>query len=233
MEAPLRATVGKAGVAMAEGANAGSPCPAGEDAIRRWYDATWPWLYRFVYARVQNREEAEDVTQETVLRVLRGGRAAGPGGSGAHGDTDTAFGAPAPGSGAQGATPAEATRSGFPPPDALVRTIALNLIRDRWRRQRRDGAAVPLEEALLQGRVPSRGGATADVDTAAVVDRLWLEERLRRLPPAYREVLHWRIVVGLSRAETARQMRRSEAAVRGLQFRALKALRDLLREVDR
>ena len=85
----------------------------------------------------------------------------------------------------------------------------------------------------MQGSAPTRDGAAADADTAAVVDRVWLEERVRRLPPAYREVLHWRIVVVLSRAETARQMRRSEAAVRGLQYRALKALRDLLREVDR
>ncbi|QIA27737.1 sigma-70 family RNA polymerase sigma factor [Thermaerobacter sp. PB12/4term] len=220
---------------MPERANAGSPPAAGEDAVRRWYDATWPWLYRFVYARVQNREEAEDVTQETVLRVLRGGRAAGPGGSGASGRA--ACGDDASGSGAKRPAMveamAEAGQTGFPPPDALVRTIALNLIRDRWRRQRRDGATVPLEEALLQAAAPTRDGAAGDADAAVVVDRVCLEELLRRLPPAYREVLHWRIVVGLSRAETARQMRRSEAAIRGLQYRALKALRDLLREVDR
>ncbi|ADU52036.1 RNA polymerase, sigma-24 subunit, ECF subfamily [Thermaerobacter marianensis DSM 12885] len=232
---------------MPERANAGSPPASGEDAVRQWYDATWPWLYRFVYARVQNREEAEDVTQETVLRVLRGGRAAGRGGSGASGcaagaggpstSDRVACGADGPGSGIKGLeiadAMAEAGRTGFPPPDALVRTIALNLIRDRWRRQRRDGATVPLEEALLQGTAPPREGAPGDAGAAVVVDRVWLEDRLRRLPPAYREVLHWRIVVGLSRAETARQMRRSEAAIRGLQYRALTALRDLLREVDR
>ncbi|WP_460039976.1 RNA polymerase sigma factor [Thermaerobacter litoralis] len=232
---------------MPERANAGSPPAAGEDAVRQWYDATWPWLYRFVYARVQNREEAEDVTQETVLRVLRGGRATGRGGSGASGCAAGAGGPSTSDRAACGADPsgsdahgpamadavAEAGRTGFPPPDALVRTVALNLIRDRWRRQRRDGATVHLEAALLQGSAPTRDGTATDADAAAVVDRVWLEERLRRLPPAYREVLHWRIVVGLSRAETARQMRRSEAAVRGLQYRALQALRHLVREVDR
>lgn len=32
--------------------------------------ATWEPLYRFIYYRVQNREEAEDITQETYLRGL-------------------------------------------------------------------------------------------------------------------------------------------------------------------
>lgn len=31
---------------------------------------TWEPLYRFIYYRVQNREEAEDITQETYLRSL-------------------------------------------------------------------------------------------------------------------------------------------------------------------
>jgi RNA polymerase sigma-70 factor (ECF subfamily) len=31
---------------------------------------TWEPLYRFVYYRVQNREEAEDVTQETFFKAL-------------------------------------------------------------------------------------------------------------------------------------------------------------------
>ncbi|MFX4262781.1 RNA polymerase sigma factor [Pelotomaculum propionicicum] len=32
--------------------------------------ATWEPLYRFIYYRVQNREEAEDITQETYARSL-------------------------------------------------------------------------------------------------------------------------------------------------------------------
>lgn len=31
---------------------------------------TWKELYRFIYYKVQNREEAEDITQETYERVL-------------------------------------------------------------------------------------------------------------------------------------------------------------------
>jgi len=102
-----------------------------------------------------------------------------------------------------------------------MRTVALNLIRDRWRRGRRDGVTVPLEESIL---------LTESKDDA-VVDRIWLQDLLNRLPPVYKEVLQWRLVVGCSRAETARRMNRSEAAIRGLQYRALRALRDLMREV--
>ena len=32
--------------------------------------ATWEPLYRFIYYKVQNREEAEDITQETYVKTL-------------------------------------------------------------------------------------------------------------------------------------------------------------------
>lgn len=32
--------------------------------------ATWESVYRYVYYKVQNREEAEDITQETYVKVL-------------------------------------------------------------------------------------------------------------------------------------------------------------------
>ncbi|WP_243120828.1 hypothetical protein [Pelotomaculum sp. FP] len=31
--------------------------------------ATWEPLYRFIYFKVQNREEAEDITQETYVKT--------------------------------------------------------------------------------------------------------------------------------------------------------------------
>lgn len=31
---------------------------------------TWEPLYRFIYYRVQNREEAEDITQETYVKAI-------------------------------------------------------------------------------------------------------------------------------------------------------------------
>jgi len=39
-------------------------------AVEKVCSATWEPLYRFVYLKVQNREEAEDITQETYVKSL-------------------------------------------------------------------------------------------------------------------------------------------------------------------
>jgi len=43
-----------------------------EDAmsIEKLCESTWEQLYRFVYFKVQNREEAEDITQETYIKAI-------------------------------------------------------------------------------------------------------------------------------------------------------------------
>jgi len=84
------------------------------DALEGICQATWRNLYSFVYWRVQNREEAEDITQETYARLLR-------------------------------AAPVVETRDGALL--GLLRTIALNLARDGWRRREARRPAVPLEQA--------------------------------------------------------------------------------------
>lgn len=142
---------------------------------RAWYAAVWPQLYRRIYRSVQNRQEAEDITQEVFARVLKQGAAQ-------------------------------------PPALSYLHVVALNLIRDRWRRRNRL-QLTPLEEwSLCDGR----GDAAGD---------LWIRELFERLPPDYKTVLELRIIHGYSRAEVAERMRRTEAAVRGLQYRALQRLR--------
>ncbi|MDD3899257.1 MAG: hypothetical protein PHE82_09995 [Syntrophomonadaceae bacterium] len=39
-------------------------------AIEELCSATWEPLYRFIYYKVQNREEAEDINQETYVNTL-------------------------------------------------------------------------------------------------------------------------------------------------------------------
>ncbi len=151
----------------------------------------WQQLYRYVYARVQNREEAEDLTQEAYSRALAGSAKDGLG---------------------------DGTPSRW-----YLQTVALNLIRDRWRRHRAHGVEVPLEESLLQ--------RPDDADEAdGAVFRAWVKELMARLPEEQRTVLELRMIDGRSRAETARLMRKTEDAVRGLQYRALQALRSLMRQ---
>jgi len=41
------------------------------DAIEKICLATWEPLYRFIYYKVQNREEAEDITQDTYVKTLK------------------------------------------------------------------------------------------------------------------------------------------------------------------
>lgn len=153
-----------------------------EERLRIWCDQTWPGLYRYIYARVQNREEAEDITQESYVRTL----AKGP-------FTEL-------------------------PSQAYLRMVALNIIRDRWRQRKSRGTQVGLQDALL----------SSDEDVSQILDRTIVEDLLKDLSEEYRRVLQLRIVEGYSRAETAFQMKKSEGAVRGLQYRAVQKLRSLL-----
>lgn len=157
------------------------------------HQQAWLQLYRYVYARVQNRQEAEDLTQEAYLRAIARGRT--PEGQSPGGPGDS-------------------------PSRSYLQMVALNLIRDRWRRHRAHGVEVPLEEAFL-GR--------PDVADDAV-HRAWVSGLLAQLPEDQRAVLELRILAGCSRAATARRLGRTEASIRGLQYRAVQTLRRLMLE---
>lgn len=42
-----------------------------EAQTESWFSEQWPRVYRFFYFRVQNKEEAEELTQETFQRIFR------------------------------------------------------------------------------------------------------------------------------------------------------------------
>lgn len=155
-----------------------------EQSLETWYQQTVSKLYRFTYSLLQNREEAEDITQETYFRCLR---------------KDT---------------------QNFPPYPYLKQT-ARNLIYDRYRRWNSKGSQleVPLTEDI----------STAEDDW---ITGSFVQELMNQLPEQYQQVLKLRIIEGYSRQETAERMERSEDAVRGLQYRALQALRDLFHAAE-
>lgn len=98
--------------------------------------------------------------------------------------------------------------------------IARNTVIDHYRTRKEQ---LPLEEAM---HVPS---VAADQPEKLVVRRERVEElrdQLQALSEDYQEVLTCRFVMGLSHAETAVVMSRSEQAVRALQYRAITALRN-------
>lgn len=99
--------------------------------------------------------------------------------------------------------------------------IARNTVIDHYRTRK---AQVDLEEAIA---IPE----TADGPETLIVRRERIEElrdKLQTLNEDQQEVLTCRFVMGLSHAETAVVMSRTEQAVRALQYRAITTLRNLL-----
>lgn len=157
-------------------------------SIERICSATWEPLYRFIYFKVQNREEAEDITQETYVKTLTYWQE--------H----------------------QAPQGNFL---GFMKTVALNVLRDRWRQKKRRGIPVNFEEI--------NPGEIASMDhQKAVAQRLQLENALAKLSGDQRNVLDLRINKSYSVAETAKLVGKTEAAVRTAQYRALQALAQIL-----
>ena len=94
--------------------------------------------------------------------------------------------------------------------------IAHNRLADRWQRAGRESGEP----------VPEPGDDT----WKEVEQRAWLFQLIDRLPPDQRRVIYLRFTAGKSMAEIARELARSEGAVKQLQFRALENLRSRMKE---
>jgi len=104
---------------------------------------------------------------------------------------------------------------------AWLFTIARNLVLDH-----RKSAKVRLEQPLTASIADD---LKDDNDPAAIVEQgMDIEEALRDLTEEQQELLDLKFHQGLSNAEIGAVTGRSPEAVRGLQFRALSALRDVL-----
>ena len=101
---------------------------------------------------------------------------------------------------------------------AWLLRIAANAIADRWQRLSREtGTRAP---------EPFAPPATGDED-AALLFRL-----VRRLPPDQRQVITGRFVKEQSIREIARELQKTEGAVKQLQVRALDTLRKRMKETS-
>jgi RNA polymerase sigma-70 factor (ECF subfamily) len=105
-------------------------------------------------------------------------------------------------------------------------TVARNLLRDRWRRERRVGWADAELESFETGEAGPEAAAIAAEQRSELV------AALGRLPALYQAVLRLRLLEGRSAAEAAEVLERSPAAVRQLQHRALVALREELADYE-
>lgn len=155
-------------------------------------------IFRYIYFKVSDRQQAEDLTSQTFMKAWD-----------AIGDyewRDHPFG-------------------------AWLFRIAHNLVVDYHRSRREhlalDDASRQLEERASRDVVrPERVLAEA-----LTMDRV--RHAIGRLTEEQQQVLVLRFFEGLSTGEVADSMGKRRGAIRGLQFRALSALRDLLhREQD-
>ena len=101
--------------------------------------------------------------------------------------------------------------------------IAANLISDRWQRS---GREVTSDPGVVES-VPASAAEIEDVERQATLFRL-----VDSLPAEQRKVVVLRFAEQKSIKEVAREIRKSEGAVKQLQFRALTNLRARLEGAD-
>lgn len=104
--------------------------------------------------------------------------------------------------------------------------IALNLVNDSWRKKGRSPAIVE----LAAYNEPAREDEQPDIQAINQERRKAIANVLKELPPDQRQAIELRILAGLPIRETSIAMGKSEAAIKMLQSRALKNLRNLMLE---
>lgn len=177
-------------------------------AFGRLYEATVDRIHRYVWLRVRDADIAADLTQDIYVNALRG-------------------------------LPRLDAPERF---EAWLLRIAHNRIVNHWVGAERRGSEVSIdgdddEDAdgpSLRNLADPHAAALDDIAVRRVrLDDL--SQHLGVLSEAQQEVLALRFGVGLSLAETASQLGRSEMAIKQLQRRALVTLRERLRaaEVER
>jgi len=107
----------------------------------------------------------------------------------------------------------------------IVRNVAFDCLRKRSRIE-------PSDAEAIDARLRSFACGELEPEMLGIADRD-LSPMLEDLSPAQRQVVLLRYVLGLSNAEAGRILGRTPVAIRGLQYRALRALRGRLGEQTR
>ena len=153
------------------------------------YDRYVEAVYRYVFYRVRNDADAEDLVSDVFVRALR-------------------------------AIPRYEPRVAFL---AWLYRIARNAVIDRARRSR---TQISFEDALAHPNVDQI--VEPDANILALSDKEAVRGALAKLTPLQQEVIVLRFVEGYSTQEIATLVGKREGTVRGIQFRALEALRALI-----
>lgn len=165
-----------------------------QEAFAEIYDLYVEKIYRFVYFKVSDKTEAEDLTSEVFLRAWNASHKKG-----------------------------EVLAKTLP---AFLYRVARNAVIDHYRKQRPESSLENLVDTIDEPANDEKLGA--DFDTA--LDLESLEEAMRELKDEYREVLVMRYIEELSTTEIADILGKDKGNVRVLQFRAMEALKRVLKK---
>jgi len=187
-----------------------------QHAVGQLYDAYVEPLFRFCVARVGNETDAEDLTEEIFVKVMRSIDAFEWRPLGRHDRNPPARnGASADGTG-QGD---QEERSPF---RAWLFRIARNHVISHYRRQ-----STRASEGEVPDWIPDETPGPAELaERALTIEEVFLA--VEALPAAQREVIQLRFGGGLSIAETAAALDKQQTNVKVLQHKGIKRLRELL-----
>ncbi len=158
------------------------------DAFGELYQRYLEQIYRYIYYRLGDVYEAEDLTETVFVKAWE-------------------------------AIP-RTQKKGLKF-KAWIYRIARNGVIDRYRTQHQ---SVSLDEAT--SRTDDEVSPEIVYQNNETVKSLL--KNVKRLDPDYQDVILYRFIMGLSHAETAEIMNRSEIYIRVLQYRALKKLKELV-----
>lgn len=166
-----------------------------EKAFREFYKMFFPKIYKYAYRKLQNREQAEDITSETFFKIFK------------HLDTYESR-----------------MNEGL---DIWVYSIERNAIRDLFRKNA-SVKILPLEEKWGNVLLPPID------DPYIMMERKEIEEiineELQKIPKQYREIIKLRFFKKKHIREIAATLGKNEGAIKIMQFRALSALKEKVKE---
>jgi RNA polymerase sigma factor (sigma-70 family) len=166
-----------------------------QDAFIALYDRHVDRVYRYLYYRLGNTHDTEDLVQQVFLKAWEN---------------------------------IASYRELGRPFSSWLLTIARNLSITFYRRRH------PNQSLDDPGYASTVSDGDAESDPADALEAHWKHEIVWRalefLEPTQRKIILLRFFVNLQHREVAEQLNRSEANVRVLQFRALKKLRQILKE---
>ena len=166
-----------------------------KEAFIKAYDLYINDIYRFVFFKINSREEAEDITSLVFLKCWEYIQ--------------------------------NNTIKDFKTLKALFYKVARNLIIDHYRKKSSQSSIVKEEDISNLDLIDETQNLQTKFENEQ--DLQIIKDKIFHLKDEYREVIILNYINGLSISEIAQIMDKSKGNIRVLLFRAIKALRDLVK----